>query len=57
MADNTDQDLMVGHGAPATAGDGTHDVRRLILYSDVDTRVGAFLPHIHLYMPCAMAEQ
>jgi hypothetical protein len=28
-----------------------------ILYSDADTRVGAFLPHIHLYMPYATAEQ
>jgi hypothetical protein len=28
-----------------------------ILYSDADTRVGAFLPHIHLYMPYATPEQ
>lgn len=28
-----------------------------ILYSDAETRVGAFVPHIHLYMPYATAEQ
>ncbi len=28
-----------------------------VLYSDADTKVGAFLPHIHLYMPYATAEQ
>jgi hypothetical protein len=28
-----------------------------ILYSDATTRVGAFVPHIHLYMPYATAEQ
>ena len=28
-----------------------------VLYSDAATKVGAFLPHIHLYMPYATAEQ
>jgi hypothetical protein len=28
-----------------------------VLYSDAETKVGAFLPHIHLYMPYATAEQ
>lgn len=28
-----------------------------ILYSDAETRVGAFVPHIHLFLPYATAEQ
>jgi hypothetical protein len=28
-----------------------------VLYSDAETRVGAFVPHIHVYMPYATAEQ
>lgn len=28
-----------------------------ILYSDAETRVGAFYPHLHLFMPYATAEQ
>jgi hypothetical protein len=28
-----------------------------VLYSDAETRVGVFVPHIHLYMPYATAEQ
>jgi hypothetical protein len=28
-----------------------------VLYSDAETRVGAFVPHIHLYIPYATAEQ
>ncbi len=28
-----------------------------VLYSDAETKVGALLPHLHLYMPYATAEQ
>jgi hypothetical protein len=28
-----------------------------VLYSDADTKVGAFVPHVHLYIPYATAEQ